>query len=317
VSAQTQARAPLEAPRASRLASWLELARPFSLTASVVPVLVGGALAWQDGSLTAWTWPLALVLAVLVQVGTNIVNEVYDVANGVDRPDSARASHVVVQGRIAPASALRGAWVAFSLAAVGGLVLVWMRGLPMLVIGLVGLVTGYFYTAPPVHFKYRGLAVPGVFVLMGPLHVLGAYVATGGALSWRAVLVGIPIGFLVAAILHGNELRDLEDDSKGPFRTLTIIIGRVAGAWLYVAMMVGAYGGLALLVLAGQLPWPALVALLTVPAAWRNARRALEGARGRLESLTWLDIASARVHLQFGLLMTAGIAVAALGWVAR
>lgn len=302
--------------RAGPWRDWLEIARPFSLTASIVPVLVGGALAWQEGRLTAWAFGLALLAALLVQAGTNMVNEAYDVLNGVDRPDSPRASRVVVEGRMAPGTALRGAAVVFALAGLGGLALVWLRGLPMLIIGLVAIATGYYYTAPPLHYKYRALGVPGVFVLMGPLHVLGAYVAAAGPLSLRAVLAGIPVGFLVAAILHGNELRDLEDDSKGPFRTLTSVIGRPAAAWLYVAMMVGAYGTLLALVALGTLPWPALATLATAPAALRNARRALDGGRGKLESLTWLDVTTARLHLQFGLLMAAGIAAAALGRVA-
>ncbi|MEW6047368.1 MAG: prenyltransferase [Bacillota bacterium] len=299
-------------PGSSRWADWLEFVRPFSLTASLIPVLAGGALAWQEQKLLGWAFVASLLAGVLVQIGTNLVNEVYDVANGVDRLDSPRASHVVVQGRISPATGLRGAGLAFGLAALLGALLAWVRGAPMLVIGAVGIVSGYFYTAPPVHFKYRALGVPGVFVLMGPLMVLGAYVASAGPVSSRAVLAGVPVGFLVASILHANELRDLEDDSKGPFRTLTSVIGRPAAAWLYVGMVAGAYGSLLLLAATGALPWPTLVTFLTAPAAVRNCRRALAGARGQPEAITWLDIASAKVHLQFGLLLAAGIVAAGL-----
>lgn len=298
---------------ARRWADWIEIARPFSLTASLVPVVTGGALAWQEGRLVPWAFAVALAAAVMVQVGTNIVNEVYDVAHGVDGPDSPRASRVVVQGRIAPSTALRGAAVAFAAAAMLGLALVWFRGLLMLLIGLVGIAAGYAYTGPPAHYKYRALGVPAVFVLMGPLHVLGAHLASAGTVSGRALLAGLPVGCLVAAILHSNDLRDLEEDSRGPFRTLTSLVGRPAAARVYAGLVVGAFGALLMLVAGGVLPWPALAAFATLPAAVSNVRRAMRGARGDRPALEWLDIATARLHLRFGLLMAAGVALGRVG----
>lgn len=304
--------APRPLPRSGAWPDWLELARPFSLTASLIPVLTGGALAWADGLLTGWAFVAALVAGVLVQVGTNIINEVYDVAHGVDSLDSPNASHVVVQGRVDPATARRAAGAVFAVVALLGLVLVQLRGWPMLIIGVVAIATGYSYTAPPIHYKYRAMGVPAVFVLMGPLMVLGAYVASAGPISARAVAVGLPVGCLVASILHANDLRDLENDSRGSFRTLTFLMGRPGSARLYVGLVVGAFALLVLLVALGVVPWPALVALAAAPAAIQNARRALAGGRGELEAVTWLDIASAKVHLQFGLLLTLGIVVGGL-----
>jgi hypothetical protein len=102
---------------------------------------------------------------------------------------------------------------AFVLAAVIGVYLVWLRGLPIVVLGLLGLVAGWTYTAPPFQWKYKSLGVPLVFLLMGPLMTCGAYFAVTGAWSAQSLVLSIPVGLLTAAILHGNEWRDISEDT--------------------------------------------------------------------------------------------------------
>ncbi|HEV8402649.1 MAG TPA: LLM class flavin-dependent oxidoreductase, partial [Candidatus Limnocylindrales bacterium] len=213
--------------RARRRAGALyEILRPFAFTASVIPVLAGAALAWVD---ELWAWApfiAALLGAVFLHAGTNIVNEVYDVRKGVDTITSPRASHAIVKGRIRERTALLVAATFFALAVVVGLYLVWLRGPAIIVLGLLGLVGGWGYTAPPLEYKNRALGVPIVFFLMGPLMVEGAYFAVSGQWSVTALVLSIPIGMLVAAILHGNEWRDIREDSRAGISTISARIGR-------------------------------------------------------------------------------------------
>ena len=206
----------------SRPVDWLrrragaiwEVLRPFSFTASLTPVAAGGALAWFDGKFNLGLYLLALLGGVLLHIGTNVVNEVYDVRKGIDTITSPRASHAVLKGRFSERGALGLAFAAFAAAVAVGIALIAFRGWPIVVLGLMGLAGGYFYTAPPFQYKFRALGLPLVFLMMGPLMTLGGYYAVSGDWSPVALVLSIPIGFLVTAILHGNEWRDIREDTR-------------------------------------------------------------------------------------------------------
>ncbi|HLO34817.1 MAG TPA: LLM class flavin-dependent oxidoreductase, partial [Candidatus Deferrimicrobium sp.] len=231
--------------RMDRLRRWggalYEILRPFAFTASVIPVLAGAALAWVD---EAWSWlpfVAAVLGAVFLHAGTNIVNEVYDVRKGIDSITSPRASHAIVKGRVRERTALLIAATAFGLAVLVGVLLIALRGPAILVLGTLGLIGGWGYTAPPLEYKNRALGVPIVFLLMGPLMVEGAYFAVSGAWSWTALVLSIPVGLLVAAILHGNEWRDIREDSRAGISTMSARIGRRWAHYGYVGLVLGAY----------------------------------------------------------------------------
>jgi 1,4-dihydroxy-2-naphthoate polyprenyltransferase len=288
-----------------KAAAWLEISRPFSWTASVVPVLVGSALAWKDGSFSPPIFLAVLLASVTLQAATNVVNELYDVRNQVDTLDSPRASRALVEGRLTDREALWGGLLLFGVVVAIGLVLVALRGLPMLALGLVGVLGGYFYTAPPFQYKYRALGVPLVFLLMGPLMVIGAYYALSGSHSEQAVLASLPVGILFAAIWHANDVRDVEDDARTGFQTLSTLLGQVTAAHLYVAMIVAAYLVVLALAAARVLPIWSLVTLLVLPLALGAARKMERGVHvsGGTVYLARLDQATAQLHLLFGLLL--------------
>ena len=284
-----------------------EIVRPFAFTASVIPVLAGAALAWVN---ELWNWaPFigALLGAVFLHAGTNIVNEVYDVRKGVDTITSPRASHAIVKGRISERAALGLAGVAFALAVVVGLYLVWLRGPAIVALGLIGLLGGWGYTAPPLEYKNRALGVPLVFLLMGPLMVEGAYFAVSGTWSLTALVLSIPVGLLVAAILHGNDWRDIREDSRAGIATISTRLGQRWAHYGYVGLVLGAYIVLALSVIADILPAWTMLAILSLPFLAQVLRSAELGATGQARAIAMIDLQTARLHLAFGSLLVLGL----------
>jgi 1,4-dihydroxy-2-naphthoate octaprenyltransferase len=296
-----------------RAAAWFEIARPFSFTASTVPVAAAGALAAVDGR---FSWPLflaALVASVLLHVGTNVTNEIYDVRKGIDDITSPRASHALLKGRLSEREAFVLAGAAFAGAAAIGVGLVAARGWPVVVLGLLGLAGGFGYTAPPLQYKFHALGLPLVFLLMGPLMVVGAYYVVAGAFSWQALVVSLPVGLLVAAILHGNEWRDLSEDARAGISTLSIRAGRRVAHLLYVSLVVGAYLALAMAVAVGALPPSSLLAMLSLPLLVRAIRASELGAGGQQRAIAMIDLETAQLHAAFGFLLAAGLFLAAGG----
>jgi len=292
-------------------AAW-EVIRPFSFTASIIPVAAGGALAFADGLFNLPLFLLALIGGVLLHIGTNVTNEIYDVRKGIDTITSPRASHAILKGRIGERSAYAFALVAFALAALVGLGLIAARGWPIVALGVAGLAGGYFYTAPPFEYKFRALGLPLVFLLMGPLMTVGSYYAVTGAWSPVALVLSLPISLLVAAILHGNEWRDIREDTRAGIITLSSRIGRQWAHYGYLGLTLGAYMVLALAVVADALPPSTLLAILSLPLLVVVVRAAELGASGQARALAMIDLQTARLHAAFGLLLVVGVALAAL-----
>lgn len=287
-----------------------EVARPFALTASFVPVSVGAALAAADGVFSWARYLIALVAAVLLQIGTNVVNEIYDVRKGIDSITSPRASLAIVKGRVTESVAFMFAAACFIVATVLGAWLIYQRGWAVAAFGVAGLIGGFGYTAPPLQYKYRALGIPLVFLLMGPLMVEGSYFVVGGGFSWRALVVSIPVGSLVAAILHGNEWRDISEDARAGIATLSIKFGRRAAYLGYVSLVVGAYLTLAMGVMSGAVPDYALLAMLSLPLLIRAVRASELGARGDQREIAMIDLQTAQLHASFGVLLTLGLVIA-------
>jgi 1,4-dihydroxy-2-naphthoate octaprenyltransferase len=290
-----------------RLAGAWEVVRPFSFTASVLPVSVGGAIALSQGRMH---WPLfiaALLGALGLHIGTNVINEIYDVRHGIDSITSPRMSMAILKGRISERDAFVVAWSGFILALLMGIFLVLHRGWPIVLLGLIGFIGGYFYTAPPFQYKYRALGLPLVFLLMGPLMVVGSYFAVTGAFDPNLLIVSLPVGLLVTAILHGNEWRDVAEDTRHGFTTFSAQVGREAAHWVYVMLVLGAYVAVGLAVMVGALPTLALLTLFSLPLMAWILRDAERGAEGHLRAIAMLDLMTARLHSAFGVLLLVGL----------
>ena len=292
--------------------AWFEILRPFSFTASAIPVAVGGALAAVDGQFNWLLFVLALIAGVALQAGTNVINEIYDVRKGIDNITSPRASHAILKGIVGEREAFAIAFIAFALAAIIGIALILTRGWPLVALGAIGLLGGYFYTAPPFEYKYRALGVPLVFLLMGPLMVLGSYYAVSGAFSLQALVASIPVGLLVAAILHANEWRDISEDARLGSRTLSSLIGAKRAHSLYLSLLVGAYLTVALAAMVHALPVAAILAILSLPAFVSVLQASELGASGHTGAIAMIDLKTARLHMLFGAFFILGLALAAV-----
>src|SRR5262249_20109841 len=172
---------------------------PLPLPAPTVPVAAAGALAALDHRFRLGLFLAALVGGLLLHIGTNVINEIYDVRRGIDTITSPRASHALLKGRLSEREAFGLAFTSFALGVGMGVWLVVDRGWPVVGLGLAGLLGGLGYTAPPLQYKYRALGLPLVFLLMGPVMVVGSYFVITGTFDGAALVLSIPVGLLVAA----------------------------------------------------------------------------------------------------------------------
>jgi 1,4-dihydroxy-2-naphthoate polyprenyltransferase len=295
-----------------RLKGAYEIVRPFSFTASVVPICAGGALAALDGAFQWNYFVAALVAGVAIHIGTNVINEIYDVRKGIDSITSPRASHAIVEGKVTERDAFRIAFLAFAIAAALGIYLTTQRGWPVIALGIIGFIGGYTYTAPPFQYKYKALGLPLVFLQMGVLMVVGSNYVVGGFFDPRSVILAIPIGLLVTAILHGNEWRDISEDARMGAATLSTRFGRKVAHYGYVGLVVAAYMALAIAVTLAILPAYALLAVLSLPLLVRALRASELGATGQQRAIAMIDLETAQLHATFGLLLVLGLVLAAL-----
>ena len=299
--------------RPSSLALWAVAVRAFSFTASIIPPTVGAMLAFLHEVPTRWAlFPLVLVASVFFHAGTNLVNDYYDYKNNVDRRGTLGSSGLLVRGLIPARSIIRGAVVFFVLGTLIGLYFVSIRGLPILTLGIIGLLGGYFYTGGPIGYKYRAMGEPLVFMLMGPLMVVGSYIVLTGKFGWDVVLVSLPVGCLVAAILQSNNLRDIADDKKAGVKTTAILIGRKPAKVEYFTLVLSAYVITAVLAAVKIVPVWSLAVLITLPAAARNLRIVRKMATGNAREYAAIDVQTAQLHMAFGVVLILSLAAGRL-----
>jgi len=293
-----------------KIALWFRAVRPFAYSASVIPVALGGLWAFGEGPIDWVNFVLAIIAGVLFHTGTNLVNDYYDFKSGVDREGTFGSSGILVGGLMQPRQVLRGGILSFVLGSLLGFYLVTQAGWPILVLGLAGFLGGFFYTAAPFSYKYHAIGELGVFIMMGVLMVLGGYMVQNRAFNWEVVLFSLPISMLVAAILQANDIRDIADDRAANIRTMAILMGRKAAGILYDLMVVAAFAIVVLMVAIKVIsPW-ALLVLLTLPLGLKNIKTIHQAHGEKSASLAMMDVATAQLHMTFGLLLCLGLLLA-------
>ncbi len=311
VAEERRERAGGKEPRVRRFfRTWWMAVRPFSFTASVTPVTLGAVLAGYEGQWSWWLFVVTLVGSVAIHAGTNLINDYYDWKKGTDTQESLGPNRPLKEGMLSPQQVFWGGIFCFALGSTLGLYLVATRGLFILWLGIFSVLAGWFYTAGPAAFAYIGLGEVVVFLFMGPIMVLGSYFVMTQDVALAPVLLSIPVGLLVAAILHANNMRDLEGDLRKGKRTLANLLGREASKREYGFLVGGSYLLLPLLVLRGIAPWWALLALLTLPTAIDLIQRAF--ATEAPQALNKVLRGTATLHERFGWLLIAGFVMAIL-----
>lgn len=220
---------------------WVRAVHPWVYPASIVPIFLGGVLALDDGFFNPFLFFLTLVGGVLIHSATNLFNDYFDFLNGLDTPYSYGSSRVLVEGLLSPGQILKGGIVTVLLVVPIALYLFMVRGPVLLLLGALGILAGYFYTARPVALKYRGVGVPAVFFLMGPIMVIGVYFVQTARFSPAVFLASLPVGCLVAAILYSNEYRDIDHDSSFGIINPSILLGRKRARFVYYFLVTSAY----------------------------------------------------------------------------
>jgi len=294
------AAAPLAAPS---LRTWLLAARPKTLTAAVVPVVVGTGLALGQGMAVLWPALAALVGAMLIQIGTNLTNDYYDFRKGADTHERVGPTRVTQSGLIAPQTVLAAGAGCFALAVLVGVSLVARGGWPFVAIGLASVLAGWAYTGGPYPLGYHGLGDLFVMVFFGLVAVPGTFYAQALRLVPAVWPAAVAVGATGTMILVVNNLRDMDTDARAGKRTLAVRFGRGFGRAEYVALLILALAMPVLMLAAGWARWPVLLALLAAPLAWPPLSRVLGTTGAALNPALGT---TARFQAAFGLLLAAG-----------
>lgn len=288
-----------------RVSVWIQATRPKSFAATLAPVALGLALAWRDGRFDPLTAGLTLLGAMLLQAGANLMNDYMDHRAGADSSASISPSRVIQDGLLTPRQVLIGAWVCLAAGAALGIGLASIGGWPVWIIGALGVLIAVLYTGGPAPLAYIGLGEIAVFVAMGPGIVAGAYAVQTQTVTPGVLLAATPIGLLVAAILHANNLRDLDSDRLAGKRTLATRLGRRGAQVEYAALMAGAFAGVLAAIALGELPLAALAVVVLLPSAYQLVRTA--SASTHVADLNRVLRQTGALHLQFGVLLAGSV----------
>ena len=284
--------------------NWILASRPWSFTMTIISVSVGSVLAALDGEFSWFFYALTLAGIIILHAASNLMNDHYDVLNGVDSLDTSTAKyrpHPLLEGQLKPLQVRTGALILYAISMCIGLYLAASRGWMVCIVGLLGVIGGYLYTAPPFKYKYHAVGELGVFLLWGPLMIEGTYFVQRQAFSVEALWVSLPFGALVALVLLINNIRDLSHDQIKNIRTLPILIGQKNGLRLYVLLVVVAYVAILWMSIRGPLSVWSLIVLVSLPLAFRLLSQMAQ------EIPTDADARTAQLNTVFGSLLVVSL----------
>ena len=298
----------------TQIFTWVVIMRLPFLSATIMPILVGAAVAKFMGYAVDWSWlGLTLLGGSLLHIGTNTSNDYFDHLSGTDNLNYNYSnkglnggSRGIQMGLISPEGVRNLAIVVFGLSVLVGIPLIQKAGMSVLWLGLIGFLSGLFYTAPPFRFSSRkGLGELLIGLNFGPLMVAGSTLVQTGQLLPEAFLAGIPLGFLIAAVVYINEFPDHDSDKATGKNTLIVTLGPEKARVGYVALVSGAFLSIILLVLNGTFPSLILITLMASYFGFTSIQTLYKYYNDRLlEPANWGTII---MHSLTGLLLFAGL----------
>lgn len=292
--------------KSSPFKAWIRLVRIPFLTATIIPFVLGAVTAWASfGVFNLAYFALAFVGACFLHLGTNVINDYFDFRNGGDAINTeaisplSGGSRVLVDGLVKPRSAYLAALLFYAISLTIGVGLSLVVGWWVLILGVIGAIFGYTYVT---RLAPYGVGEFVVGLSFGPLLVLGSYYVQAQKLALEPIIVSMPVGLLVMAILWINEFPDYNADRSVGKRTLVVRVGRKLAADLYLSIMVAAYAWSVAMVALGLMPVFSLTVLLTLPLAVQ----AIKVARKHHETsrlMITANVTTIKIQLSFGILM--------------
>jgi len=289
---------------ASERRAWWMAARPRTLVVAIGPIAVGTAVAASEAGARFLPALAALACVVLLQMGSNFANDVYDFEKGADTDKRVGPARATQLGLLTPEQMKRGMWAVFAAATLVGSYLVAVAGWPIVAIGVVSIVAAIAYTGGPWPFGYHGLGDPMVFLFFGVVAVTGASYVQTLELSSTAVLASLPVGALATATLVVNNVRDRETDLEAGKRTLAVRLGARGGRIEYVLLVALAYWMLPVFYLLCDRSALVFLPLATLPTACRLLDRVFHNRDG--PTLNSALAGTARLGAVYSLLLAAG-----------
>ena len=255
---------------------------PF-LTAAIVPVILGTCVAWaSSGIFLIDVFLLTLIAGIFIHIGSNVANDYYDHKSGTDdtnvdfvRPFTG-GSRMIQRGWMTPSEVFIEAMVFFMLGGGIGLYLAYTRGIEVLILGVIGVGSGFFYTAPPFRFVSRGYGEVFIGLNFGVLMTLGAYFVQTQVLAWEVVYPSIPVAILITAVLYINEFPDHDADRDAGKLTIVVRLGRERAAKGYAVLMISLYLSILIPILLSIVHWYTILGVATLPIAVLATRYALK-----------------------------------------
>lgn len=225
----------------SKFKSWILASRPKTLPAAVVPVIVGSSLAYSESKFVLLNSLIALFCSLLIQIGTNFVNDLYDFLKGSDKKNRKGPKRVLANGFISVKEMKIGSVLIFLLAFAAGLYLVYVGGVVVLIIGVTSIIAGIAYTAGPFPLAYNGLGDLFVFIFFGIVATVGTYYVNTFEFSFLSFLASIPVGALITNILLVNNYRDINEDKAANKKTTAVIFGKDFARRQYMFFIILSY----------------------------------------------------------------------------
>ncbi|MCE1188152.1 MAG: 1,4-dihydroxy-2-naphthoate polyprenyltransferase [Ignavibacteria bacterium] len=290
----------------SMFSAWVLAARPKTLLAAFVPVIVGSALAFTENKGKLLPTLVCFFCSAMIQIGTNFTNDLFDTIKGADTDDRLGPVRAVHAGLITRKQMTWAVAVTFGSAFFAGLYLVWLGGWSVFIIGVCSIIAGLIYTAGPYPLAYNGLGDVFSFLFFGIVATMGTFYVNSLEWSYSSFVLSLPVGALITAILVVNNYRDIDQDARAGKNTLVVKFGRAFARAEYIGLIVLAYSIpiYILLVHSGQFNWHVLFPFLSLPFAVKLVQLLykLEG-----KDLNKLLELTARLSAVYGLLLAAGI----------
>lgn len=286
---------------------WVLAIRPKTLTAAVAPVIVGWGVAHTTGQFQWGAAIAAMFTSIMIQIGTNLVNDVVDFSKGADTEARTGPLRVTQTGLLTPRQVWSGVVITFGLAVLAGLYLAWLAGWPVIVIGALCLLSGIGYTAGPFPLAYHGLGDLFVLLFFGYAAVAGTVYVVGAEVPPLAWFAATAAGVLTVNILVVNNIRDIDTDRSAGRKNIPVVFGRKAAEWEFALMLIVAYAIPAILACKQvSSPW-ILLSLLTLPQGINIWSRLRSGQSG--QALNPVLGQTAQLLLRFCLLFTLGLLI--------